>query len=118
LKVHRSLSQWKGEASLRTWIVRTAVRTAIDARRGVARRREVVPGAEPAHDPRQRLERVLMLARVRELAESVDGQQGVILRLRLFGGLTNKEVAASLGLTESNVRAQLTNAVRLLRRGL
>jgi len=52
LKVHRSLGAWKGEATLRTWIVRIALRTAIDQRRRNARRPRGDSSGEPSHDPR------------------------------------------------------------------
>ncbi len=116
LKVHRGLSQWRGESSLRTWIVRIAVRCAIDLQRKANRRRETdESAAEPFHDPRMAIEEALRLARLREVAEGLTGQAGIILRLRLFGGQSNKDIAAHLGLSEANVRVQLSNAVRRLK---
>jgi DNA-directed RNA polymerase specialized sigma24 family protein len=50
------------------------------------------------------LEDALALRRVQELAERLPGQQGLILRLRLLGDLTNAEIAEALGLTAPNVR--------------
>ena len=116
LKVHRSLSQWRGESSLRTWIVRIAVRCAIDLQRQVNRRRETDEAAtEPFYDPRLSIEESLRLARLRSVADRLPGQSGIILRLRLFGGQSNKDIAAHLGLSEANVRVQLSNAVRRLK---
>ena len=70
---------------------------------------------EPAHDPRSELDQGLLLERLQQLASGVPGRQGLILRLRLLGGLTNQEIAEGLRLREPNVRMQLTKAVRHLR---
>ena len=70
---------------------------------------------EPAHDPRPDMEKAVLLGRLRALADRLEGQQGLILRLRLVGGLSNKEIAGHLGLSEPNTRMQLTKAVRRLR---
>jgi RNA polymerase sigma-70 factor (ECF subfamily) len=119
LRVFRSLERWKGESTLRTWIVRIAVRSAIDQRRRSWRHRGGnAPAPEPSHDPRAEIENALALRRVQELAEEVGGQQGLILRLRLLGGLGNQEVAEALGLEPANVRMQLSKAIRRLREKL
>lgn len=116
LKVFRSLRGWRGESTLRTWIHRIAVRCAIDQRRKALRQPAAGPAVpEPHHDPRPELENALALRRVHALAERLGGRQGLILRLRLLGGLTNNEVASVLGLDAANVRMQLSKAVRRLR---
>jgi len=116
VKVYRGLNGWKGRSSLRTWIARIAIRAAIDQRRRAPPRGAPLDGQrEPSHDPRGRLEDEIALQRLHELAERLDGQQGLILRLRLLGQLSNAEVAQALGLRESNVRMQLSKAVRRLR---
>jgi RNA polymerase sigma factor (sigma-70 family) len=70
---------------------------------------------EMGQDPRPILDNALLLKRIQELAMSIPGQQGVILRLRLLAGLPNKAIAAALGLKEPNVRMHLTKALRRLR---
>jgi len=116
LKVYRGLHRWRGEGSLRTWILSIAVRSAIDLRRRFVRSREVGEASRhPSHDPRPEMDRALLVARLQELADRLGGQQGLILRLRVFGGFSNKEIADQLGLTEANTRMQLSKAVRRLR---
>ena len=115
LKVHRHLAGWRGDAALRTWIVRIAVRTAIDVRRRAQRRREAVSDVEPSHDPRAAMDRAALLARLRETMRRLRGSQADVLRLRLLGGYTNREVAEAMGLTEANVRMQLSKAVKRLK---
>lgn len=116
LKVYEGLSRWRGASSLRTWIFRIAVRASIDQRRRSARHtRGHEPVDQVSHDPSVRLEDAFALRRVQELAERLPGQQGLILRLRLLGDLTNVEIAEALGLTAPNVRMQVSKAVRRLR---
>jgi RNA polymerase sigma-70 factor (ECF subfamily) len=117
LKVHEGLARFRAESSLRTWIVRIAVRAAIDQRRRARKHRTVTADGvpEPSHDPRVSFEDTLALARVQELVAQLPGQQGLVLRLRLLAGLTNAEIAAALNLNEPNVRMQVSKAVRRLR---
>ena len=116
LKVYEGLPRWREDCALRTWIVRIAIRAAIDQRRRGARNRSAAAlVVEPAYDPRTRLEDAVALRRIQELAERLDGQQALILRLRLLGDLTNAEIAEALGLRPPNVRMQLSKAIRRLR---
>lgn len=115
LKVHRSLGRWDGRASLRTWILRIATRTAIDAVRKSRRRRESAEAVEPAHDPRPALERDALVARLRRMAEGLRGSQAVVLKLRVFDGRTNAEIAEILQIAEANVRMQMSKALRRLK---
>ena len=115
VKVHRGLSRWDGRAALRTWIVRIAVRAAIDARRRRQRRRESAPVVEPSHDPRPALDRRALVARLRALADRLRGSQAVVLKLRVFDGRSNAEVAEMLQIGEANVRMQMSKALRRLK---
>jgi RNA polymerase sigma factor (sigma-70 family) len=116
LKVHEGLGRFRAASSLRTWIVRIAVRAAIDQRRRARRHPAASATArEPSHDPRARLDDELAFERVRELSGRLPGQQGLILRLRLLVGLTNSEIAETLKLQEPNVRMQVSKAVKRLR---
>jgi len=116
VKVHRRLASWNGRAALGTWIVRIAIRTAVDhARREMRRGEEPLSSRPQGTDPRPALEDALLAARARELATRINGRAGTVLRLRLLGGYTNGEVAGLLGVSEANVRVQLSKAVRGLR---
>jgi RNA polymerase sigma-70 factor (ECF subfamily) len=116
LKVYRGLPRWRGASSLRTWIFRIAVRSAIDQRRWASRHVATLESErEPYHDPRASMNDALAMQRVRELAERLEGQQGLILRLRLLGDLSNAEIAEALGLSPANVRMQTTKALRRLK---
>jgi RNA polymerase sigma factor (sigma-70 family) len=114
--VHEGLGRFRAASSLRTWIVRIAVRAAIDQRRRSRRHPNATATAqEPSHDPRAGLDDELAFERVRELSGLLPGQQGLILRLRLLVGLTNSEIAETLKLQEPNVRMQVSKAVKRLR---
>lgn len=116
IKVHRGRQGFRGDSSLRTWIIRIAIRCAIDIRRRTRPDHGAAPHqTEPSHDPRGEIEMSLRIAGLRKLADHLPGQSGEILRLRLFGGFSNKEIASHLDLSEANVRVQLTTAVRRLR---
>jgi RNA polymerase sigma-70 factor (ECF subfamily) len=116
LKIHEGLGRFRAESSLRIWIVRIALRAAIDQRRRSWKHRTTAEDTrEPSHDPRVQIEDALALERVQELAARLPGQQGLILRLRLLAGLTNAEIADALKLQEPNVRMQVSKAVRRLR---
>lgn len=115
LIVHRKLHTWRAASTIRTWVVRIAIRVACDLRRQDRRRRGVMADGYGSHDPRPALDRSVLKEQVRRLAGAVRGRPGVILRLRLFAGLTNAEIARELRTSEANVRVQLTTAVRRLR---
>jgi RNA polymerase sigma-70 factor, ECF subfamily len=114
-KVHRALGRWDGRASLKTWIVRIAVRTAIDATRRRRRRRESAADREPSHDPRVSLDRSALVARLRALADRLRGSQAVVLKLRVFDGRSNAEIAEMLQIGEANVRMQMSKALKRLK---
>jgi RNA polymerase sigma-70 factor (ECF subfamily) len=116
LKVHRGLAGWNGDAALRTWALRIAIRTSIDASRSLRRNGRGAPAAkEPSYDPRADLERLVLVQRLRDLAARISGSQGTVLRLRAFDGRSNSEIAELLGISEANVRMQLSKAVRRLK---
>ena len=115
LAVHRKLHTWQGGSTVRTWVVRIAIRVACDTLRRTRRRHLVVFDSPGVHDPRPALDRSLLAEQVRRLAHRVRGRPGIVLRLRLFAGLSNGEIASKLDTSEANVRMHLTTAVRKLR---
>lgn len=120
LRVFQKLGTWRAWASLRTWILRIAVRRAVDFRRDARRSAALRPLDATAltFDPRPTIDRDLLTKQIYEATDRMTGQRGLILRLRLVAGLSNRDISLSLGLRESNVRMQLSNAVKLLRESL
>jgi RNA polymerase sigma factor (TIGR02999 family) len=51
----------------------------------------------------ERAEAFLVLDEALERLEQIDGQQAQVVEMRFFGGLTNREVAESLGVSERTV---------------
>ncbi len=114
VRVYQRLATWRRQASLRTWVLRIAIRCAIDSRRKAARATSL-DTVRLAVDPRVDLDRDALLDRLRHLADRMSGRPGMVLRLRLLAGLSNKDIAASLRTSEPNVRLQLSRAVRRLK---
>lgn len=115
-QVWRSVPNFRGDAAVTTWIYRVALNTAIAWTRQERRHRDgkqSMDGVEPsilqpaAADPRVEW----LYENIRQLNE-IDRS----LTLLLLDGFSYKEMAAMLGITESNVgvkinriKAQLTN---------
>ena len=117
VKVHQRLGTWRRRSSFRTWLLRIAIRCAVDSRRR-ARPFQPIQECHATVDPRPAIDRAILVSRVHELTSAISGRPGIVLRLRLFAGLSNKEIAEGLGLSEANVRMQVSKAVRQIREKL
>ncbi len=123
--IHRE--SFRGEASLKTWLLRIATNLCSNELRRAHRRREVVP-CDPNGEPRElgtseaigfdRLE----ATRARELLASaivaLPPRQREVALLRIYQGLSFKEVAEVCGITANNAKVSFHNAVRAIRRRL
>lgn len=117
LGAFRSIGAFSGdEAAFRSWLFTIAHRRLLDARRAAGRRPQLTPlednppaGAEPSPD--DEVLRRLATERVRALCCRLVPDQRDVLLLRLVGGFTIEEVAATLGKSPGAVKA-------LQRRGL
>lgn len=115
LRAFRSLGQWRGESSFRTWLYSVALRTAQNWKTRFVHRR-AVPAAAVAAGPVESREdeHARLLAAIQELPE----QQRVTLLLKHFRGLTIREIAELQGSAEGTVKANLHHAVAALLRRL
>ena len=126
--VFRSLAQFTGtEEQLRSWVFTIANRRLVDERRRAARRpRLALLPADVADDgmgtagstgsaEHAAIER-LGSERVRRLCEQLVPDQRDVLLLRLLGGLTVTEVAATLDKSDGAVKALQRRGVLALRR--
>ena len=111
-----------GEPQFRSWLFTIAHRRLIDERRRNGRRpvasldevaMDALGGAE---DPEAEALRSLATARVRSLCDELVPDQRDVLLLRIVGGLTVDEVAASLGKSAGAVKALQRRALAALRR--
>ncbi len=121
----RALRSWakfdpdKGDR--RTWLFSIAFRAVADHYRSETRRSwspldllssAKEKGAEPPQEYEVRQSHDQLVALIQQLED----QPREIVSLKFFGGLTNRAIAALLGLTASNVAVILFRSVRRMRR--
>jgi RNA polymerase sigma-70 factor, ECF subfamily len=120
LQVWRSLPQFKGRASVSTWIYRIALNTALTWRRQARRRPERQPlfeieeltadDSESAKQVEQREVVEGLYAAIRQLPKG-----DAALVLLYLDDLSYREMAEVLGISESNVGVKLNRAKNALR---
>lgn len=115
-----ALGRFRGESSLRTWLIRIAINAARSTTRRRLRRREVtldgageLPGAaaEPAAGVMFRGEAERMEAALRRLPE----KQRLAVTLRVYQGLGYREIAQVLDSTDGAVRVNYHLGIKRLR---
>jgi RNA polymerase sigma-70 factor (ECF subfamily) len=121
IKAWRGLGDFRGEASTRTWVLRIAHNTAIDAlrrRRDRSYAPEDLPedaGVMPdVHDPAARAAGRSDLATLRDALAELDQLSRSIVVLREIEGLSYVEIADTLGITTALVKTRLLRARRAL----
>ena len=115
LRAFRSLDQWRGASSFRSWLYSVALRTAQNWRSRFVRRRPVpsaLAAAGPGPDATGEDDQARLLAAIGSLPE----QQRLTLLLKHLRGLTIREIAELHGCAEGTVKANLHHAVRALAR--
>ena len=136
VRVTRALPEFRGEASVSTWILRIARGVGLDhlrSRRHHEEQRtvsltpadagiegETAPVPEPheeAQAPRQ-LVRTEMSACVREYVARLAPEHRAMIELKDLEGLSNPEIAARLGVSVGNATIRLHRARQALRREL
>jgi len=131
LRLHRHLSDFRGDSALSTWLYRTVTRLAIDALRREKLRRalfffrsdeQAVDPLEFCADPAPGQERTLIaqqqLQAMRRQLRSLSPQQRAVLTLRHQEHLPLQQIAELLGISEGTVKTHLHRAVRALRASL
>jgi RNA polymerase sigma-70 factor (ECF subfamily) len=68
-------------------------------------------------DPEEELLRADEVRKLRQLIEGLSQNERSIISLKFGGGLTNRDIARTLGLSESNVGVIVYRTVRRLRDG-
>ncbi len=136
MRVTRALPEFRGEASVSTWILRIARGVGLDhlrSRRHHEKRRTVSltpadAGAEgataPVPEPHEeaqaprRLVRGEMSTCVREYVARLAPEHQAVIVLKDLEGLSNPEIAARLGVSVDNAKIRLHRARQALRREL
>ena len=131
LTVLKSLAQFRGDASLATWLSRVVLNECLGRRRRSQRRQNIVPivgsltedevGAVTTGDA-ERPERMVDRAQLRELLErkldALPELFRIVFVLRSVEDMSVEETAECLGVPEATVRTRYFRAKRLLRESL
>lgn len=132
LRVFRTLSQFRGQASLRTWIYRIVITQASNRQRWWRRRfrafqvaldEHVAHHGEPcepsrAAAPDQVLQQRETAARVRAALGTLPFDLRAVIVLREIDGLSYEDIAESLGVAVGTVKSRLARARGSLRLAL
>lgn len=111
-----------GSAPFRAWLVRVALNLAKNHARQGNRWRpvlvEAVPdtvAVDPAESAQEGLERGEAERQVRAAVLALPRRQREVLTLRIDGGLSFKDIAQTLRITENNAKVQFHHAVKRLK---
>jgi RNA polymerase sigma-70 factor, ECF subfamily len=120
LKALRSLPQFRGDASFRSWLLAIARNEMLGGHRQVTRRGEqdLEAAGEVADTlplPDARLDTGGEVDRIRRLMERLPEKQRMSVWLRLYDGLSFREVAEATQSTEGAARVNYFHGIRKLR---
>lgn len=120
VKALRSLPQFRGESTFRTWLLAIARNEMLGRHRKEGRRREQAldSGIELADGrplPGQDLDTQGEVDRVRRLMDRLPEKQRLSVWLRLYDGLSFREVAEATESTEGAARVNYFHGIRKLR---
>ncbi len=121
VRAWKGLRRFRGEAQLRTWLVRIALHSALSLR---ARRdgQQPLPDAGQAPEASGGAEEELLRrereTRLRLAVAELPPRQQQVVWMKIFAEMSHAEVAAVMGLSEGAVKAHLHQAVANLRRRL
>ena len=129
LKAYRARADFRGEASVHTWLVRIAINLARDyqrnRRQGFCRRmlagstQEAELATEFAEDKAPRADRALLareqLQQTMDAVKTLSPQQQTAFHLRYLEELSIEEIAEAMGVEVGTVKSHLSRAVNALR---
>jgi RNA polymerase sigma factor (sigma-70 family) len=120
IKAFRGLEGFRGDASFRTWLLTIAANEARGLLRKRGRRRELgLEVAGPVATTQETAEDALQHAeeadRVRALLEKLPEKQREAVTLRIFEGLSFKDVGALIGSSEGAARVNYHHGIRRIR---
>jgi len=120
LKAFRGLRGFRGDASFKTWLLTIAANEARGVLRKARRRREValqaagpVPSTEAAVD--DAMEKTEEANRIREFLTGLPEKQKQAVTLRIFEGLSFREIGEIIGSSEGAARVNYHHGIRRLR---
>ena len=119
-------SSFRGESSLKTWLLRITTNLALNELRRAWRHREVVPDDDSGETPLGTVEARAFDALatsearglLREAVETLSPRQRAVAVLRIYEDLSFADIAASCGITTNNAKVNFHHAVRNIQRSL
>lgn len=121
VRAYENLARFEGRSSVATWLSRIALHEALRTRRKQRRARatectamdrlHIADDGRAAADPVERAEMRTMLAAA---LDALPAALRAVVMLRLVEGLSTRETAKCLRLTEANVKVSLHRARRML----
>jgi RNA polymerase sigma-70 factor, ECF subfamily len=116
----KALASFRGESRLRTWLLRIAVNTARSAGRRTTSRREVVldvdaQGHRSKSDPAEAAVTRSEADRAETALHALPEKQRLAVTLRIYQGLSHREIADALESTEGAVRVNYHLGIKRLR---
>lgn len=116
----RGLPRFRGDASFRTWLLRIALNAARSALRSKGRKKEsaltALSGlASDGPDPAEAAVRVTESERVHALLADLPEKQRLAVTMRVFQGLSHREIAEVTGSTEGAVRVNYHLGIKRLK---
>ncbi len=117
VNAYANLSAFEGRASVRTWLSRIVYNGAVRARQKKERSPTIVPSerhetafGRPMESATDRLRRHDIQTVLNDAFDALPENYRVVVMLRLVEGLSTRETAAALGLSETNVKVRLNRA--------
>ncbi|TVP60247.1 MAG: RNA polymerase sigma factor [Gemmatimonadales bacterium] len=123
VKALRSLEAFRGESTFRTWLLAIARNEFRAAYRKGLRRKEqsldtVVQIAAEGFGPEDEAVRDSEIERIRRQMDTLPEKQRLSVSLRLFDGLSFREIGVAIGSTEGAARVNFHHGIRKLREWL
>ena len=117
LRAYRNFARLRDRQSFRPWLVRTAWRLALDARRAALRRErhETAAGNEPREPAAEEVAAAREFERhVAAALDALSEKLRMVMVLAAIEGYNTREVAALLAIPEGTVKTRLLRARRLM----
>lgn len=122
IRFHRSLDHFRGESSLKTYLVHIAMNLSLNTLR--RRRRSVlrfvsrdetpIESAEPSVGPDGNVDAEELKVLVRRAVSQLNEKHRAVVVLRMFEGCSTRDTAKILGLPEGTVLSRLSRAMKEL----
>ncbi|MGM0669069.1 MAG: RNA polymerase sigma factor [Gemmatimonadota bacterium] len=123
LKAFKGLERFQGDASFKTWLLTIVANEAKGVLRKRSRRRETplettAPIASEGASPEEALQDSQETARVMAILQELPEKQRQAVTLRIFEGMSFREVGVVIGSSEGAARVNYHHGIRRLREKL